>query len=61
MSDVEDDDDVQTDLGAAALAEVFQVEDVAEAKAADAGKREEISGGKDEENVLDVHAEERRD
>lgn len=42
-ADVEDDDDVETDLCAAALAEVFQVEDVAEAEAADAGEGGEVS------------------
>lgn len=49
-------------MGAAALAEVFQVEDVAEAKAADTGERGrlvEVDNG--EATVLDVHAEERRD
>lgn len=38
-ADVEDDDSVETNLGAAALAKVFHVEDEAEAEAADAGKR----------------------
>lgn len=37
-SDVQDDDGVETGLGAAALAEVLHVEDVPETKAADAGR-----------------------
>lgn len=36
-ADVEDNDGIETDLGAAALTEFFRVEDKAEAKAADAG------------------------
>lgn len=36
---VEDNDDVQTDLGAAALAEMFRVKDIPEAKATDAGEK----------------------
>ena len=42
-SNVKDDDDVETDLGAAALAEVLHVEDIAEAKAGDAGEKSEVS------------------
>lgn len=42
-ADVKDDDDVETDLGAAALAEVLHVEDIAEAKAGDAGEKSEVS------------------
>jgi hypothetical protein len=39
-TDVEEDDGVETDLGAAALAESLHVEDIPEAKAADTGKDE---------------------
>lgn len=37
-ANVKGDDGVETDLGAATLAEIFRVEDEAEAKAANAGR-----------------------
>lgn len=43
-ADVKEDHDVETDLGAAALAERFQIEDVAESEAADANRRERLFG-----------------
>lgn len=42
-ADIKDNDGVETDLGAAALAEVLHVEDIAEAKAGDAGRKGEVS------------------
>jgi len=39
-ANVKNDHGVETDLGAAALAEVFHIEDEAEAEAADADKKE---------------------
>lgn len=42
-ANVKHDDGVETDLGTAALSEVFHVEDIAEAKAANAGEKSEVS------------------